>query len=40
MICQKVLFDEIQKKFNEDEELKDIYFEVSYNEPIEKMIQN
>ena len=36
MICQKVLFDEIQKKFNEDEELKDIYFEVSYNEPIEK----
>lgn len=35
MICQKVLFDEIQKKFNEDEELKDIYFEVSYNEPIE-----
>ena len=23
MICQKVLFDEIQKKFNEDEELKD-----------------
>lgn len=36
MICQKVLFDEIQKKFNEDEELKDIYFEVSYNKPIEK----
>lgn len=36
MICQKVLFDEIQKKFNEDEELKDIYFEVSYNETIEK----
>lgn len=36
MICQKVLFDEIQKKFNEDEELKDIYFEVSYNEQIEK----
>ena len=36
MICQKVLFDEIQKKFNEDEELKDIYFEVSYNELIEK----
>lgn len=36
MICQKVLFDEIQKKFNEDEELKDIDFEVSYNETIEK----
>ena len=36
MICQKVLFDEIQKKFNEDEKLKDIYFEVSYNETIEK----
>ena len=36
MICQKVLFDEIQKKFNEDEELKDIVFEVSYNETIEK----
>lgn len=36
MICQKVLFDKIQKKFNEDEELKDIDFEVSYNETIEK----
>ena len=36
MICQKVLFDEIQKKFNEDEELKDLDFEVSYNETIEK----
>lgn len=36
MICQKVLFDKIQKKFNEDEELKDIYFEVSYDKTTEK----
>jgi len=36
MICQKVLFDEIQKKFNEDEELKDIDFEVSYDKTTEK----
>lgn len=35
-ICQKVLFDEIQKKFNEDEELKDLGLDVSFEETKEQ----
>ena len=39
-ICQKVLFDEIQKKFNEDEELKDLGLDVSFEETKEQTDTN
>ena len=39
-ICQKVLFDEIQKNFNENEELKDLGLDVSFEETKEQTDTN